>query len=405
MLILWLLILNIHPSYSLTLDEALKLSLKNEDNQIANANVEQADHNKSLALSAALPRITVSGLHLQQQDAAIFQSGFGQRYQRTLSIGLVQPLFSGLKEFKTMDYQNLSIENSKLQAKLKKWETYLTVVQLFFSVLYLEDEKLNAEKLRDLYEDRVSFLRGRVNIGRSRNSELYGAEAEFNKAKIELQALEVEIHRQKRELARIISSEENLTFNYAEIKLEDIADYLFKLEEHPEILSREKQLQMADKNVSIVKSDYWPTFNLETNYYIRRGGSLRDVEWDVGIRLTYPIFESGKTNQELNIALEEKNKATLEYQKLKKILTNNFTLLYEQIKYGVNQLELLETTVKLSKKKLTELQNEYKLSLVTNLEVLQALNEYILAKKNLNKTKHENYTNFHSLLILIGEQE
>ncbi len=395
----------IHTAHGLSLQQAFEASLKNEDVQSAQLNIEKNKIQKKLAISAVLPTLEIRGVYTKQQEAAVFSRGFGQSNQRTLQLSLSQPIFQGFKEFRALELTNINIETSKHQFESSRLEIYLLVIQSYFNIIFLEKESLHLEKLKELYSERVQFLRKRVKIGRSRKSELYSAQSSLANVEVERENLKTALSNEKANLKYLTKLDAYPTASERneDIKLSQLPYYLGKIEEHPKIQALNKQVQASEKSISITKSDYWPNLSLGSNYYFERGGALSEVKWDVSVNLSYPIFEGGKTNYELQTAVTQKTQSTLELHKIKNELSKNISLLYQDIENGLKRNLLQKKSAEINELKLKELKSEYQLSLVTNLEVLQALNDFIQSKRDLNKIKYENIINYYSLKTLTGE--
>jgi len=363
--------------------------------------VNQSEQDLAIARSAIYPRLNLNSNYTKQDDGG---GSLIRTNQRSTFLQLRQPLYQGGREYAGLDTAKYRIEAGRADKEISKIEISQTLAGLFFE-LSKQNEilKLNQE-LEKLSQERVQFLQKRVQIGRARSSELVAAQAQLFSAESQ-----IENNRQS------ISEIENRIFLLTQVKppyaTQDLAanwnlknkeTYSIRSEVNPFQLKMNYDLQIAKLEVDSFKANHNPSLDFSANYYLEREGVFNRAEWDFSFNLTFPLFQGGQTVSEVRKSLLKERISTLDQQQIQNNLEVDIQNLYNAAETGYTQSLKLKQAVDLGLKNYRQTLKEYELSLVNNLEVIQAMNLYIQYKKDYISTHFSAWSNLTQLEILTG---
>jgi outer membrane protein len=128
--------------------------------------------------------------------------------------------------------------------------------------------------------------------------------------------------------------------------------------------------------------------DLTGNYYLKRSGSLEDVNWDVGIALTVPLYTGGATQSQVREAASQRTQAELSVSQARRLAEQEVRASYRSVVYDRSQIDALTTATELARKNYDAQTRDYRLGLVTNLDVLQALTAFQQNQRALDRARY-----------------
>ncbi|MEZ4752397.1 MAG: TolC family protein [Bdellovibrionota bacterium] len=365
---------------------------------------EIADSSHNKAIASLLPNLSVSSNHTLREpiSGSSTASTFGQRYQHTATLTLTQPLFQGGAEYAGLGYASAERQIANFKTKQAELDLAIEVATGFFSLATVNAEISNLLEQDDLLEKRVIFLQHWVRIGRSKPSELTAVQSQ--KAKIAADVSKAQSERQ-------VSYETFLWLtgleNANELEWESAPDAIPKqidVDNLPAVRSLELEMENAERSRTIARADYWPSVDLQGNYYLQRAGILAGSRWDLNLTLTWNLFSGGATAAESTIKAKEAQKKEIELRDLKHRLRQDFLGQQRLLEFQKRTVEKLEQAVRYSRKNYLEQQEEFKKGLITNLEVLRAMDDYLQVKRALDREKIASRLAVVRLKTLLGEK-
>lgn len=376
--------------------EAARLNM--ESIKRADATITISEEQKIRARAFALPTVNGVGTYtkIDPPDAA-GASPFLLTKQYSAAIRLTQPLLrGGLVSAYQLAKENILL--AKYQKDATEINLYQLVINAYYNVSIAQMDVKNVAELLKYTRDRVKEIRDRTAIGRSRKGELVEAEAQALKAEstyqqslISLQEAETsyEFYTRAKPGSIVVPSESPKV-------TQSLDEYLLKIRTRPDILAARQRTVVADRQISISKGGHSPSVDLISNYYFDRTGVLSSSEWDVGVQVVIPIFQGGGVMAAVRESVELKRVAELTSSETQRIAERDLAINYRN-------LELLQVQLKALKQALTKSEEAYRLNkkdyqfgLVTNLEVLVALNAFIETKRSYDSLvalAHLNYKN------------
>lgn len=399
-LILFVFVFLLVPTHAVTLREAYESAKGNTGllrNQILNE--EGSRVRQQLVTGSVRPKLSLfTSQLLRDGDAgssssSSSSSGSTEKHQHSVYLNLTQPLFQGGGEYHLLEAAKFYPEVSKWSRIQTEIDLYTELAKSMYEILSLSKEDQTLKEQERILERRVSYLRSRVKIGRSRKSELFTAESQLANLSAEIQSIQGKILFAKETFVRQTGLrewspvEDPLSEDWYS-KL-DLSSQSEKLEAGPQTQLIESSLGQARAEVNAAKGDYWPQIDLSGNYYLDRTGSLKDSQWDVGLIAKWELYGGGTTQA----AVREK---TLEAEKLSYELIDtkrNQFFITERLRNSLvakmEETKKIGLAVKMAERSYQENINESQAGLVSDLEVLRSLDDYLKVKRSYDRVQFE----------------
>jgi outer membrane protein len=377
-----------------TLNESFQAALKRSE-VVADQSelIFQAEEHHKQATGALLPRLSGAASAYIQGAPGANSTTTSSAEQSAVKLTLDQPLFRGFRDFALLKQTKLTVAAQDQLRALAKAHLYNDVASNFFSVLSLERDFANIQDEMKLYDKRIGDLKGRMRIGRSRPSELLTVQASLATLRVQVTQLQGELAANRETFAFLTGLSRDTSLATAEpvspmagvVQLSPIETYLSRREERPDMKSADLQIQAALELVSVAKGGHLPSLDLQANYYPVRTGVDRGTGWDAMLTFTVPIFAGGVTQSKVREAASVARQAELNLGKTSRSAETEIRTLYATLVSEKAQLQTLQEAAEISEKNYKVQTHDYRLGLVTNLEVLQALTVSEESKRALDR--------------------
>lgn len=329
----------------------------------------------------------------------------GRDTRLTSRIQLSQPLYLSHRYFANSTSTREVVKAREKAIERTKLELYTLVVQTFYDVRLAEAEVENYKSTMALTEERLIELKKRARIGRSRTGEVLTAQSQLSmiEANLEDARRRVKVAREQFSFITGLPTSTELFASEDTSKPKPIEDYLSKIKFRPDLLELEHLTEAARANVSLSKADHYPSANLTANgYLLRQNPSSETTDWDVSVVLTIPLYEGGVVQSQVEKARANELTAQLLLQQRRRESEADIRSAHAALSSSLEQIQLLQESVKTYEKNYQEQARDYRLGLVTNLDVLQSLNSLQDAKLSFARTRIRAQLNRASLDIASG---
>ncbi|HLS96092.1 MAG TPA: TolC family protein [Sphingobacterium sp.] len=398
---------------TLTLQQAIKYALENKvEAQKARLDVTNSQYQVDEVRSGALPQVSGSGTltynpmlqksalpgDLIGQPGTTVMVAFGQKWQSnaTLTVNqqiFNQALFTGLKAASTTrEFYQINKDLTDEQLIEKVANAYYQVFQSRLQEKTIETNLNNTEKNRQV-------IQGLVEAGLAKRIDLDRTTVQVNNLKTQLQqarnTLEIQENALKFAIGMDITNEIVLPEETFAIDASVLETQSSNLNNRTEVRLLEKQAELLELDKKATIADYYPTLSFTGNLgYLGMGQSFPIFSKDVGVNwsgfsglglnLSIPIFNGGRTRAQVNQKNVEilRAKADLEDTKLALSMANENAR--TQIKNSLLTISSSQANVQLAKEVLENTQNNYRNGLATLTELLDAENSYADAQTNYN---------------------
>ncbi|MBL8023765.1 MAG: TolC family protein [Elusimicrobia bacterium] len=357
--------------------------------------IRQSALQAQAALGGIFPRFSWDWRDIRQESSGMNSGllGEGQEKNQVESkFMLEQPLFTGLREFSA--YSGFKKQQARDQWRLRQSELqlYNEVAQAYFDILSLETAQANGTTSVKLAQERVDELKSFFRLGKSREGEVLSAESQL----AALKAVQVHLKGQ------ILVARETLTFllgqNLGPLPISPpergdppspLNTYLNLAAQRPDLEAQREEILGQALRVRYEKGSYWPSAKVAGNYYTQRPSVYDSIHWDVMLNLNVPLFQGGTVKARVNEARSILTQAQLTLEQAERSVQSDVKKAYAAWTSSLDEAPPLAEAYRTAQKSYEAQRREYRLGLVTNLDVLNAMNLMQAAKRALDDASVE----------------
>lgn len=391
--------------HGLTLPECYALARKrSEALAIQQEQIAIAESRFTQAFSGALPRLSFSSSD-KRQDAT-GDSDFTLRTVPERKFTLIQPLFGGFKEFAAMAGANAERRQRNEELMRAGQLLFGDVANALYLALEQRDDLEALKAIRIALSNRIDELKDREQLGRSRASEVASADTALRRIEAEIELIR----------GRAIASRQLLEFLTGLPRVDALADsaqplpllasqetYLNHADVRPDVRADEEAWRVAQRQVAIAKGGLWPTARLEGNYYAERAGVLKDTTWDALLLIDVPIFQGGKGAGAVKEAKARERAAKLLFDQTKRKAILDIRNSYTNLQAALTRRAALQQARQAAETNYQLQTDDYQKSLISNLDLLQALQQLQDARREMIHATYEAKRLYWQLRIAAGE--
>lgn len=366
-------------SKPLTIQECFTLSLKQSEKIAIHKDlIGEAEARFVQALGTLLPHVSaISSDTLQDKTDGATSSDIMYSSLHTFERKLVvkQRLFSGFKELAGMSGSKAEKSqriNEYTRAKQLLW---VDVSNAFYLLVEQHKDMKELESTKTALENRIAELQDRVRVGRSRKSEVVNTQAQLYglQAQIETVKSQEQVARALLEFLTGISiTDVDETMVDLPILLKE-DEYVELSQGRLDIMALEDAFKVSQQNLRIAKSGLWPSIDVEGDYYLERNTAPDHSKWGTALTISFPIFEGTETYGKITQAKLQTHESQLSLQRQKRLSIYDARDTYAKVSAELTRCNALKMAMDASDENYTLQQEDYRLSLVSNLDVLAAI--------------------------------
>jgi outer membrane protein len=375
----------------ITLDDAFKSAMvKTESILLAKSQLRAAEARRDEINGNLLPSLT-AGVNYQLQEKNI--NSVGEKDQATAKLTLSQSLYAGGRDKANLTAVSFDRETQNYNVANSKVALYVVVSRNFYSVLSTAKEVENIKKSIELTQKRIAELRVRKQIGKSRTIEVLAAEAQLAILDAQLLAAQGQSVNAKNIFSGFtgIPNEVPLddTINLPK-EVPSLQNFLSTIGQRPDLLALQSSVKSNEYSKSVAEAAQMPSLDFMGNYYAYRYRAIQSSpDWDAMLVFTMPIFTGGISKARVREAIEKHTQAELQLQQKQKDAELEIHTGYNSLVSSLAQAKALEKALLATEQNYREQEKDYRFSLATNLDVLQALNTFQETKRSLDRTRYE----------------
>jgi outer membrane protein len=369
-------------------DDSLKISM--EDVEIARAQMSQS-------IAALWPAFTASNqqefLHYRNSAAGGFSilgnstiSG-NRNYTSQSNVNMSYTVFNGGQNWNAVGAGSAAIA-AKRQTLARDYQTiYQDVAQAFYNVLQFEGDMVVQSDLIDALKARVDDLKDRVNLGRSRPSELLQAQTDLANAKFTYEQQRGSLNAAKETVAFYIGIP-SAAFKLKETRkfpsAAQLESYLQRSGTRPDVLSQLESLRQAERNLSVAQGQLWPTITANGDFLASQDPASNQIDATMTLEASMPIFDGGLIIGQIHQNKELVRQSRLNVEQLQRTADQDTRTAYVNFNASVAQVIVLREAALLAAKNFEAQVDDYRRGVVSNLDVLTALQDYQTARIQLH---------------------
>lgn len=318
-----------------------------------------------------------------------------------------QPLFQGFKAIGALTGAG-SYKREQTEAWIRAKELlYSDVARAFYNVLRYEKEIEINQGIHELLGKRIKELEEREKIGRSRVSEVITA-------RTNLKILEADLAAAQGALATVRYMLEFLTGTELggrvldeetseEVSSQTLTEHLKMAAIRSDVKAAEQAVKTAWRGIVVAQSGFWPMITLDHNQYTRREGALANLDFDTLFRFDIPLFSGGETVGQVKDSIGILKQKKLYFSLSKRQAELEIKQSYQIWLSAKETNELLKEAVRDAQENFAVQSEEYTRSLVSNLDVLAALESLHNTRQRQNLTYYVMKQDEAAFRVAIGE--
>ncbi len=367
-------------------------------------NEEIAVEQKNQALATVRPQINAISTNTWRDEAAGV-GPFGEGYQRTSFINLTQPLFQGGAEYYALSVAKNLPQIAQFEREQEELTLFTVISGFFFETLKLEKELKALNDQESTLKDRVKTLNQRAKIGRNRKTDSMAAQTQLARVMAEKSRVQRQIITAQNQLKNYTGLQQikPIESGHGVSELSLSPGWEDQLMTNPVVSANELLAKNAEKEIKAARGSYLPNLDLDGNYYLDRAGILRDSQWDVTVNVRWNIFAGGTDSSEIRIKTLQQMQLNARLIELKNNIKNDFKALKDEFQMHQKIAQQLRSAVEFSEKNYRQHIVEANQGLVSDLEALRTLEEYLQTRRTYDQQIYDLQMTWVRLRALAGE--
>jgi len=377
-----------------TIEKAMKanLSLK-----ISREEIKAAEAEKKVQRTNFFPTFSVTYQYNRLDEGlniGDFATGAKDEYSFVSSV--TQPIFTGFSILRQYDIANLGLDAAEIKEKLVRQDIILEAKTAYFMLL-------KAQKLRKIAEETVIQIRAQKNVaenfyqvGMSPLNDLLQAQVELANAKQEFIVAKNNMDNAESDFNTLLRRPINTPVAVKDIldysPFEKDLDYCFAQADKNrlEIKIADLDIEIAKKELQLAKKDYYPSINLEGNYF--RQGTEWDVDggegifdpsgWNILAVAKWNFFEWGRTSYGINEKMSRLSQTQHHKEEILDDIQQEVKKAYLRTQEAEKAIITVKKAIEQAKENFRINQERYKEQMATSTDVLDA--QTLLSKTMTN---------------------
>ncbi|HLG20118.1 MAG TPA: TolC family protein, partial [Bdellovibrionota bacterium] len=318
------------------------------------------------------------------------QGTFVRRSRPEVAVEGKYTLFSGLREYSGLAASKATVRQRSFEYDRAKQGLYAELATAFYLTISRAKEIELLEASIKILNDRIRELSNFERLGKSRPSERVSVEADRERAQADTKQLEGELNALKYLMGFYLGVETLPPLEEGSVDpvtaptLQECVDDVTK---RPDIEALRASVERYKKEVRFYKGGYAPTLDFIGRYYPYRVGFVEDIDWDLEFVLNFPFFEGGQTRAEVKGALARVRQSELTLQETERKAKYEVQSKHALLLAALERYSALLKSTELNEKNYKLQSKEYRLGLVTNLDVLKVLEQFYQTRRDLENTR------------------
>ena len=367
-----------------TIDSAVKVNLELKSSQEETAAALAV---KKARFTNFLPTFSAK-YHYNKMDEGMSIGGFATAADEEYAFvsSVTQPIFAGFSILRQYDIAKLGLNSAEIKEKLIRQDIILDAKTVYFSLL-------KAQKLHKISEETVVQIDAHKNVaenfyqvGMSPLNDLLQAQVELANAKQDLIVAKNTMENAESDFNILLRRPVNTP-----VEIEDILDYssfekdlgycLAQANKNRlEIKIADLEVEMAEKELQLAKTNYYPSINLEGNYF--RYGADWDVDggegifdprgWNVLAVAKWDFFEWGRTYYGTNEKRSRLSQAQFQKDQVLDNIQQEVKTAYLRTQEAEQAIITVEKAIEQAKENFRINEERYKQQVATSTDVLDA---------------------------------
>jgi len=407
----------------MTADEAADMAVKNHQQlKVATQNIDIAKQNTNVAKLQKLPNITASTSQFYLGDAVAIDKDFSNstnipmpHYGSSYAVQATQLIFKGGLVNKSIEMAGLREQLSELDLEKNKLDVKFLVISNYLDVYKMFNQETVFQNNKKLAQERLKNIQKFYQQGMVTRNEVIRAELAIKNLDQGILTLtnNKKILNYNLNIALGLPSEteivpvESLTDKESGIGM----DYYMDLahDSNPQLKSAKKNIDVADKNIEIIKTDQLPTLSGFGGYTLQRPVTTRNPVldmysggWQAGVSLSYNIDNLYKTKERVKLGELQKTQAGDAVTLVQQNVDMAVNAAYVKYQESIQQADILNDAKRLAEENYKITEAKYLNQLAVQAEMIDAQNQKLQSELDYANAEINVLYQYYNLLKAAG---
>ena len=293
-----------------------------------------------------------------------------------------------------------SVARAKINLDAAHQDLIIRTANAYFNVLAANDSLIFQKSEKEAIERQLEQANKYFEVGLTAITDVKEAQASYDLAvakEIEAQN-ELEISKDALELiiAQQLNNLDPLSNRMELVSPEpnDAEDWVYKaLEQNLTLLSSEYSTKIAKQEIKLQQSRHFPTLDIVASHSDSDTGgltgSLETEDTRVGLELNIPLIKGGRTYYRTKEARYNADLAAGEYEKVRRKTIQNTRDSYLNVIAGISRVKALARALESTEAAASAAEAGFQVGTRTSVDVLLALQETFLAKRDYSRARYD----------------
>ena len=407
----------------MTANEVAELALQNHQQlKVSAQNIDIAKQNTNVVKLQKLPNITASTSQFYLGDAVAIDKDFSNstnvampHYGSSYAVQATQLIFKGGLVNKSIEMAGLREQLSELDLEKNKQDVKILVISNYLDIYKIVNQEKVFQNNKKLAQERLKNIQKFYQQGMVTRNEVIRGELAIKN----LDQGILTLANNKKILNYNLSVALGLAPDTEIVPVESLEnkesgigiDYYLSLahDNNPLLKSAQTNVNVADKNIEIIKTDKKPTISGFGGYSLQRPITTRNPVldmysggWQTGISLSYNIDNLYKTKERVKLGELQKNQANDAVTLTQQNVDMAVNAAYIKYQESIQQAEILNDAKKLAEENYKITEAKYLNQLAVQVEMIDAQNQKLQSELDYANAEINVLYQYYNLLKSTG---
>ena len=407
----------------MTAGEVAELAVQNHQQlKVSAQNIDIAKQNINVAKLQKLPTITASTSQFYLGDAVAIDKDFSNstkvpmpHYGSSYAVQATQLIFKGGLVSKSIEMAGLREQLSELDLEKNKQDVKFLVISNYLDVYKIMNQEEVFQNNRKLAQERLKNIQKFYQQGMVTRNEVIRGELAIKNLDQGILTLSnnKKILNYNLNIALGLSADteivptESLQNKEAGIGMEYYTDLAH--ESNPLLKSAKKNINVADKNIEIIKTDNMPTVAGFGGYTLQRPITTRNPVldmysggWQTGVSLSYNIDNLYRTKEKVKVGELQKTQANDAMTLVRQNVDMGVNTAYTKYQEAIQQADILNDSKRLAEENYKITEAKYLNQLAVQAEMIDAQNQKLQSELDYANAEINVLYQYYNLLKSTG---
>lgn len=414
----------------MSLKDAIAIAFSsNKDIQISEEEIQVAKANILQAQSEFLPKLNLDTSYTLNGAVAGTVPGFSQtggkdqqiftgyKNENQVGLSLTDSVYNGGANIANLRKARLELKSQEEALRFTKLSVEFEAKRLYYGLLLAYETERIMQNLYDQAEAHYEDVRNKFNQGTSSKFDVLQSKVQVSKVIPELVKARNAIDLIKADFNKLLGlniyypvvlKDNKLTYSLVEIKEEEFLKYAYQ--NNPDMIAKILGIDIHKWLIRVAESGWLPQVDFTANYFAKSdniGNMVNPVHdnWNIGVSVTFPIFDGFSTKAKVDAAKARYAQAGLQKGNVEDSITVDIRKACLDMKESKSVIDSQKDSVEEAKEALKISNIAYDNGVGTNLDVLdsqvslsqieknlsEGIYDYLMAKAFLHKTMGKEY--------------